>query len=223
MRVLIVEDSGSLRESLRSGLSREGFAVDVAADGEVGLSYARNNPYDVMVLDLMLPKRDGLSVLKELSEKADRPHVLVLTARDRLEDRVHGLNTGADDYLVKPFAFDELLARIHALVRRRYEGSPAVRIGDLVVDLVARRASHGAESLDLTAREYMLLEYLVRRRGHTVSREEIEDHIYGVNRLPASNAVDSAVCILRSKIGPAGKGLIRTIRGRGYLLEEPRR
>ena len=223
MRVLIVEDSEPLRESLRSGLSSEGFAVDVAADGELGLSYARNNPYDVLVLDLMLPKLDGMGVLSGLQEKEDRPHVLVLTARDRVEDRVLGLNSGADDYLVKPFAFDELLARVHALVRRRYEeGSPAVTIGELVVDVVAHRALYRGSPLDLTAREYALLEYLALRRGHTVSREEIEDHIYGVNKLPSSNAVDSTICILRGKLGSAGKDLIRTRRGQGYVLEEPR-
>ncbi len=223
MRVLIVEDSETLRESLRVGLAREGFAVDVAGDGKLGLSYARNNPYDVLVLDLMLPGLDGMSVLAQLREKKeDRPHVLVLTARDRVEDRVLGLNAGADDYLVKPFAFDELLARIHALVRRRYEErSPAVSIGELAIDVVARKASYQGIALDLTAREYALLEYLALRRGHTVSREEIEDHIYDVNKLPSSNAVDSTVCILRAKLGSDGKDLIRTRRGQGYVLEEP--
>lgn len=223
MRVLIVEDSETLRESLRAGLAREGFAVDVAGDGKLGLSYARNNPYDVLVLDLMLPGLDGMSVLAQLRDKKeDRPHVLVLTARDRVEDRVQGLNAGADDYLVKPFAFDELLARIHALVRRRYEErSSAVSIGELAIDVVARRATFQGNALDLTAREYSLLEYLALRRGHTVSREEIEDHIYGVNKLPSSNAVDSTVCILRSKLGPDGKDLIRTRRGQGYVLEGP--
>jgi DNA-binding response OmpR family regulator len=221
MRVLIVEDSEALRDSLRAGLAREGFAVDVAADGRNGLSLARNNPYDVLVLDLMLPELDGMSVLSGLRGKDDRPHVLVLTARDRVEDRVQGLNAGADDYLVKPFAFDELLARVHALVRRRYEErGPTVRIGGLALDITARRAEYDGATLDLTAREYALLEYLALRRGQTVSREEIEDHIYGVNKLPASNAVDSTVCILRSKLGSSGKDLIRTKRGQGYVLEE---
>jgi DNA-binding response OmpR family regulator len=221
MRALIVEDSKPLRESLKIGLAREGFAVDVAADGKVGLSFARNNPYDVLVLDLLLPELDGMSVLAQLREKPDRPHVLVLTARDRLEDRVQGLNAGADDYLVKPFAFEELLARLHALVRRRYEErSSRVNIGDLEIDLVARKAVFRGSALDLTAREYALLEYLALRRGHTVSREEIEDHIYGVTKLPASNAVDSTICILRAKLGSDAKDLIRTKRGQGYALEE---
>jgi len=222
MRVLIVEDSETLRESLRIGLVREGFAADVAADGSLGLSMARNNPYDVLVLDLMLPKLDGLSVLDGLRDRKDRPHVLVLTARCGIDDRVQGLNAGADDYLVKPFAFEEFLARIRALVRRRYdEKSSVLRIGNLVLDVVARRAILDGNTLELTAREYSLLEYLAVRRGHTVLREEIEDHIYGVHKLPSSNAVDSAICILRAKLGPEGKDLIRTKRGQGYVLEEP--
>ncbi len=222
MRILIVEDSEPLRESLRTGLAREGFAVDVAGDGVSGLSLARMNPYDVLVLDLLLPGLDGLGVLAGLSAKPDRPHVLVLTARDRVEDRVQGLNAGADDYLVKPFAFEELLARTHALVRRRYEErSPLVSVGELVVDIVAHRATHAGLALDLTAREYSLLEYLALRKGHTVSRVEIEDHIYGVTKLPSSNAVDSAISILRAKLGPGGKHLIRTKRGLGYSLDEP--
>ncbi|MSR61589.1 MAG: response regulator transcription factor [Planctomycetes bacterium] len=222
MRLLIVEDSQPLRESLQAGLTQEGFAVDTAADGETGLAYARNNPYDVLVLDLLLPKLDGLGVLAGLREKPERPHVLVLTARDRVEDRVAGLNEGADDYLVKPFAFDELLARIHALVRRRYAGrTPTVGVGELVLDLVAHNAAYAGKALELTTREYALLEYLALRRGQTVSREEIEDHIYGVHKLPSSNAVDSTVCLLRAKLG-AGKDLIRTLRGRGYVLDGPR-
>lgn len=222
MRVLIIEDSLTLLESLRTGLSREGFAVDIASDGETGLSLSRNNPYDVLVLDLMLPRIDGLGILEQLREKEDRPHVLVLTARDRVEDRVETLNRGADDYLVKPFAFSELLARIHALVRRRYqERNPVIQIGSLAVDIVAHAARFGNAALDLTAREYSLLEYLALRRGHTVSREEIEDHIYGVNKLPSSNAVDSTICILRSKLGSDGKGLIQTRRGLGYCLNAP--
>ena len=222
MRVLIVEDSRPLRESLREGLLGESFAVDTAADGLKGLELARNNPYDVVVLDMMLPELDGLEVLAGLSGRPQRPHVLVLTARDHVDDRVAGLNAGADDYLVKPFAFDELLARIHALVRRRYdEHAPEVRVGELVIEPVTGQASHAGKVLDLTAREFGLLEYLAVRRGEVVSREEIEDHIYGTSKLPSSNAVDSAICILRSKLGERGKGLIKTRRGRGYVLEEP--
>ncbi len=221
MRVLIIEDSANLRESLRLGLTREGFAVDVAEDGEVGLSLARNNPYDALILDLMLPKIDGLDVLAELNGRPNRPHVLVLTAKDRVKDRVVGLNAGADDYLAKPFAFAELLARLRAVVRRRYgEHSSTLLIDGLEIDTVAHRASYQGATLDLTAREFALLEYLAARQGHTVSREEIEDHIYGVHKLPSSNAIDSTICILRSKLGPVGRGLLRTKRGQGYVLDE---
>ena len=222
MRLLIVEDSLALRESLKEGLAHEGFAVDAADNGRDGLELARNNPYDVVVLDLMLPQLDGLGVLAGLDGRPDRPHVLVLTARDRVEDRVHGLNAGADDYLVKPFAFEELLARVHALVRRRYdEQSSQIEVGELVVDSLARTVTYGGERLELTAREYALVEYLAARRGQTVTREEIEDHIYGVHRLPASNAVDSTICLVRSKLGKEGKDVIRTRRGQGYVLDVP--
>lgn len=222
MRVLIVEDSDHLRESLRKGLARAGFAVDVAAEGETGLSLAGHNPYDVLVLDLMLPGLDGWGVLEGLAGKPHRPHVLVLTARDRVEDRVRGLNAGADDYLVKPFAFEELLARIHALVRRRFDAlDRRIEIDDLVIDLAGHVATLGGEALDLTAREYALLEYLALRRGQVVDREAIEDHLYGVHRLPESNAVDAAIYALRTKLGPRGKEYVRTRRGQGYQLEAP--
>ena len=219
MRVLVVEDSTPMRRSLCRGLAREGFAVDEAADGQRGLELARNNPYDVVVLDLMLPVLDGHGVLAGLGGVPRRPHVLVLTAKDGVEDRVQGLNEGADDYLVKPFAFEELVARVHALIRRRYgEPDPVLTAGPLVLEPSRRRALFDGEDLDLSAREFALLEYLMARRGDTVTREEIEDHIYGVNRLPSSNAVDSAICVLRAKLGPRGRSLIRTRRGQGYTL-----
>ena len=201
----------------RRGLIGAGFAVDVSGDGVEGLRLARSDPYDVLVLDLMLPGIDGWDVLAGLRGREERPHVLVLTARDAVSDRVRGLDSGADDYLVKPFHFDELLARLRALVRRRYaERSPRIEDDGLCVDLNAHAASFAGKALDLSAREYALLEYLALRRGQVVSREEIEDHIYGVTRLPSSNAVDSTVCILRAKIGPEGRSLLRTLRGRGY-------
>lgn len=221
MRILIVEDSSPLRDSLKKGLGQEGFAVDTAADGLTGLDLARNNPFDVLILDLMLPGLDGLQLLAQLREKLQRPKVLILTARDRVEDRVLGLNSGADDYLVKPFAFDELLARVHVLVRRHYrEHGKSLQIGQLNLDLISHSASYRESSLELTTREFSLLEYLALRRGQTVTREEIEDHIYGVHDLPSSNAVDSIICLLRGKIGKDGKHLIRTRRKLGYVLEE---
>jgi DNA-binding response OmpR family regulator len=221
VRILLVEDSDRLRATLDLGLRREGFAVDLAADGRTGLSYARNNPYDVIVLDLMLPGLDGLTVLQELRRAGVATHVLVLTARDAVEDRVRGLQAGADDYLVKPFAFDELVARLRALVRRRYaRKDPRIVLGGLVVDCAERVARHGGEVLDLTPREYALLELLALRQGEVVSRVEIEDALYSERTLPSSNAVDSAVCRLRAKLEPLGDvPTIRTRRGMGYLLE----
>lgn len=222
MRVLLIEDSDRLRGALELGLRKEGFAVDTASDGPAGLSYARNNPYDVVVLDLMLPGIDGLTILETLRAEGVETHVLVLTARDTVADRVRGLSLGADDYLVKPFAFDELVARLRALVRRKYQSkSPRIEVGGLLVDLEARQASCDGEPLPLTPREYALLELLAIRRGKVVSREEIEDALYDEHTLPNSNAVDSAVCRLRAKMAEAqGAPSITTRRGHGYLLEE---
>ncbi|MDJ0975058.1 MAG: response regulator transcription factor [Planctomycetota bacterium] len=222
MRILLIEDSERLRSALDLGLRKEGFGVDLAADGPSGLSYARNNPYDVIVLDLMLPGIDGLTILETLRKEGVDTHVLILTARDTVDDRVRGLSLGADDYLVKPFAFDELVARIRALVRRKYgKKDPKLRIGSLVVDTDAKRALLDDEPLDLTPREYALLEFLATRSGQVVSRIEIEDAIYDERTLPSSNAVDSAICRLRAKIDVKhGAPVIATRRGRGYILEE---
>lgn len=222
MRVLLVEDSDRLRSALDLGLRREGFGVDLAADGPTGLSYARNNPYDVIVLDLMLPGIDGLTILETLRKEGVETHVLVLTARDTVDDRVRGLSLGADDYLVKPFAFDELVARLKALVRRKYgRKDPRLRIGSLTVDTDAKKATLSDELLELTPREYALLEYLATRSGQVVSRVEIEDAIYDERTLPNSNAVDSAICRLRAKMDAITKTpTIATRRGRGYILED---
>lgn len=223
MRILIVEDSTRLQRTLATALRRSNYVVDVASDGEEGLWLADTQPYDLVVLDIMLPKRDGLSVLTELRRRGRDVHVLLLTARDTVADRVQGLRTGADDYLVKPFALDELLARIEALCRRAYGAKqPQLTVGDLSIDPVARAVRRAGVPIELTAREYLLLEYLARRRGHIVSRSEIEDHIYNGNVDPMSNVVDSAVCSLRKKIGTASAlPLIHTRRGLGYVLDEP--
>jgi len=223
MHLLLVEDSRRLQDSLSAGLHRCGYAVDIAADGEAGLRYARHNPYDVIILDLMLPKIDGLTVLRRLRAEANDSHILILTARDTVEDRVHGLRDGADDYLVKPFSFDELLARIEALVRRRYHTkNPLISIGPLTIDTTARTVLRSGEPITLSRREYALLEYLACRKGQIVSRRQIEDHLYGERNFPMSNAVDRIVCTLRHKIERPGKGrLLTTRRGLGYLLEGP--
>lgn len=223
MRLLIVEDSPRLQRSLGASLKHSGYAVDVASDGEQGLWLATSNEYDVIVLDIMLPKMDGLQVLAALRRNGGRAHVLLLTARDSVSDRVKGLESGADDYLVKPFALEEFLARIQALCRRAYgQKQNVLRVGDLEVDTLRRSARRGGRPIELTAREYMLLEYLVRRQGEVVSRTEIENHIYDGQIDPMSNVIDSAVCSLRKKLTERGdKILIHTRRGMGYVLEAP--
>jgi DNA-binding response OmpR family regulator len=221
MRVLLVEDSVRLQHSIGAALRRSGYAVDSALDGEDGLWMAETNDYDAMVLDIMLPKIDGLEVLSRLRAKAREVPVLLLTAMDAVEDRVKGLNLGADDYLVKPFALEELLARVQALCRRRYGRAAAkTQIGDLLIDSVAKRVWRGDEAIELTPREYALLEYLAARRGAVVSRPEIEEHIYDGQVDPMSNVVDSAICIVRRKLAEAGAApIIHTRRGQGYVLE----
>ena len=221
MRVLVVEDSVRLQRNLVAALRNSGYAVDAAADGEEGLWLAQSNDYDAIVLDLMLPKRDGLDVLRTLREAGRPVHILLLTARDTVADRVNGLQAGADDYLVKPFALEELLARVQALCRRAYgTKQPTLVVGDLEIDTLARTARRGGRPADLTAREYQLLEYLARRRDEVVSRADIEAHIYDGQVDPMSNVVDSAICTLRKKIAlPAGAApLIHTRRGLGYVL-----
>jgi DNA-binding response OmpR family regulator len=203
-------------------LRKTGYAVDVAGDGEEGLWYAESNDYDVIVLDLMLPKMDGLTVLQRLRDQGKTTHILILTARDTVEDRVRGLQMGADDYLIKPFAFDELTARVKALSRRAHGvKSPRIAIGELVIDLASHSAARGGEPIPLTRREYALLEFLALRQGEVVSRTEIENHIYDDRAEPMSNVVDAAVYALRRKIDRPGKpSLIETRRGLGYVIEE---
>ena len=222
MRILLVEDSEWLRRSVGGGLRKAGYAIDVAADGAEGLWYARGNPYDVVVLELMLPKLDGLSLVRQLREEGKDTHVLILTAKDTVEDRVLGLQSGADDYLVKPFAFDELLARVQALARRAHGVKrPVLKIGALQVDTVRRAVSRGGVPCDLRPREFALLEYLAMRRGEVVTRSEIEAHIYDDLVEPMSNVVESAIYALRKKIDSGdGPSLIQTRRGMGYVLSE---
>jgi DNA-binding response OmpR family regulator len=221
MRLLLVEDSPRLQRSLTTALKKAGYAVDVAGDGEEGLWLATSNDYDTVILDLMLPRLDGLSMLERLRAGGKQTHVLLLTARDTVEDRVRGLRKGADDYLVKPFALDELLARVEALCRRSY-GTKRTRIvlGELTIDTGARIVTLASTPVELTPREYALLEYLALRQGQVVSRTEIEHHIYDDSTDPLSNVVDSAICTLRKKVTPSGaKPLIHTRRGHGYVLE----
>lgn len=223
MRILLIEDSKRLQNSLTAGLRRSGFAVDSAIDGEEGLWLAQSNDYDVIVLDLMIPKMDGLSVLRKLRECGRSAHVLILSAKDSTPDKIAGLDCGADDYLAKPFDFDELVARLRALARRSHQSkNPLVDLGRLQIDTVARNVFRDGQKIELTPREYALLEYLVFRRNQVVSRTEIEAHIYDDRVEPMSNVVDAAICILRRKIDPPGESsMIQTRRGMGYVLHAP--
>lgn len=228
MRILIVEDSAILRESLAKGLREVGHAVDTAECGDKGIRRAMEAEYDAVVLDWMLPGQDGLAVLAALGQRSHRPGVVMLTARDAVADRVRGLDAGADDYLVKPFAFEELLARVHAVARRAHgTASSVLRVGPLEIDLVARVASAivGEAKVDLclTAREFAVLETLTLRKGRLVSRVQLEDHVYDGRSRVFSNAIDSAISSIRAKMQAAHlPGLIETRRGLGYVLTEPR-
>jgi DNA-binding response OmpR family regulator len=220
MHLLLIEDSLRLRNALGRGLRKAGYALDIAGDGNEGLWLAQSNAYDVMILDLLLPGIDGLTLLRKLRAGQNSVHVLILTARDTIEDRVLGLGAGADDYLIKPFAFEELLARVHALCRRSYQQkNPCIVLDDLEIDTAARVARRRGKALDLTPREFNLLEYLALRRGEVVSRTDIEAHIYPDAADLMSNAVDSAICTLRKKItAPGHRCLIETRRGLGYFV-----
>lgn len=222
MRVLLVEDYPPLQKSVARGLREAGFAVDVTGDGKEALWYARGNPYDVIVLDLMLPKWDGLSLLRQIRTEGRQTHVLIMTAKDAVADRVAGLNAGADDYLVKPFEFEELLARVQALVRRSYyRKDPVVLAGPLRIDTASQRVSRDDEELQLTAREYALLEYLALRAGEVVTRTDIWEHVYDFHSEATSNVVDVYIGHLRRKIDrPNELSLIETLRGRGYVLRK---
>ena len=222
MRVLLIEDSERLQRSIGAGLRKAGYAVDVAGNGNEGLWHAQGTAYDVIILDLMLPGLDGLSLLTQLREAGKTTHVLILTARDTVEDRVKGLQMGADDYLIKPFAFDELLARVQALARRAHGvKKPLIVVGDLQIDLSRRIVHRNNVQIDLAPREFALLEYLAMRQGNVVSRTQIESHIYDSQAEPTSNVVDAAIYALRKRIDPSGApSYIQTRRGMGYILEQ---
>ena len=222
MRLLVIEDYAPLRQSLVQGLTEADFAVDATGDGKEGLWYAKDEAYDVVILDLMLPGLDGLSILKLMREAGKKCPVLILTAKDKVEDRVQGLNMGADDYLIKPFAFEELLARVNTLIRRKYEiHTSVVTVGGLCIDFQARRVHFNNAPIELTAREFSVIEVLALRAGQVVSRSDISEHIYGFDAEPNSNAIDVHVVQLRRKIDTAGGGsLIHTRRGMGYVLED---
>lgn len=221
-RVLIVEDQKKLLQSLKRGLEEEGYDVLTAATGEAGFYLATTDSPDAIVLDLMLPGRDGLRILQDLRNRGFTKPVLILTARDTIDDRVAGLDGGADDYLVKPFAHAELLARIRALLRRDMSGREMVlRADDLEMDLLARRVIRGGVELELTRREYELLEYLLRHKNAAVSREMIAREVWKEATGAPTNTIDVYVTLLRKKVErPGSRQLIHTIRGVGYALRD---
>ena len=221
MRLLIAEDDAKLARSLARGLRAEGYAVDVVGDGDGALVSARVYDYDAIVLDVMLPGTDGLSVCRALRKHERWAPVLVLTARDGVGDRIRGLDSGADDYLVKPFDFGELLARLRALLRRGQPERPAsLVVGDLEVDPATRSVTRAGRRVDLSAREFALLEYLARHAGRVIGRSELLDHVWDVNYQGSGNVVDVYVGYLRRKLEqPFGRLLIRTERGAGYILD----
>ena len=221
MRLLLIEDSTRLRKSLVEGLRRSGFAVDSADNGKAGLSYALGADYDVVVLDLMLPELDGLTVLQLLRDAGRNFPVLILSARDQLADRIRGLEMGADDYLVKPFAFDELLARLQALTRRRYEQrNPLLQLGSITLNTALHSVSCAAIELALTPNEMALFELLALRRGRVVSLTSLADHLYAGDVAVTPNAIEAHVSALRRKLRVVGEpDLIKTRRGFGYCIE----
>ena len=220
MRLLLVEDHRPLSRALKRGLEEEGFAVDLAEDGEEGDYKARAASYDVIVLDLMLPKKDGLTLLKEWRRDGLKMHVLCLTAKDTTEDKVRGLDLGADDYLTKPFKLEELLARLRALVRRRHQvKDPVIRVHDLEIDTAARTVRRGGGAIHLTPREYALLQFLAFHRGTVVTRSMIWEHLYDEHDENTSNVVDVYIRYLRTKIDKGFElPLILTRWGEGYVL-----
>jgi two-component system OmpR family response regulator len=221
VRALLVEDDTTIADFVARGLREAGFAVDHAADGVAGLDLAVSEPYDVAIVDVMLPKRDGLSLIEALRAEGLATPVLILSARRSVDDRVRGLQTGGDDYLTKPFAFSELLARVQALVRRaaRTADPTTLSVDDLMVDLLSRKVTRGGAAIDLRPREFALLEYLMRNAGKVVSKTMILSHVWDYNFDPQTNIVDVLVSRLREKIDkPFEKKLLHTVRGVGYVL-----
>ena len=223
MRILVIEDDADLAQFISKGLKEERYAVDLAADGEEGLALAVANPYDLLIVDIMLPKLDGLTVCRRLRSAGNQVPVLLMTARNTVEDKVSGFDMGADQFLTKPFAFAELLARVRALLRRGSLQPELTRLktGDLELDLVSRRVWRAGKEILLTNKEFALLEYLLRNPNRVLTRTSIIDHVWGLTHDPMTNIVDVHIRALRTKIDrPSSRSLITTVRGVGYMLEE---
>ena len=221
VRILVVEDEKKVASFIKKGLEEEGYAVDVAADGEEGLAMALTRVHDLIILDIRLPRMDGLRVLRAIRQDGLTAPVLLLTVRATIEDKVLGLDAGADDYLTKPFAFQELVARVRALLRRRMEAEPTVlRIGDVMLDPARRTVTRGGEKIDLTPREFALLDYFMRNPGRVLTRTMITEHVWDYSFDTSTNVIDVYVNYLRRKIDTGREPkLLHTVRGVGYVLK----
>ena len=222
MRILVAEDEKDMNRLISKALEKEGYGVDSCFDGEAALGYLSSADYDGAVLDIMMPKKDGYQVVKELRASGNGTPVIFLTARDSIADRVKGLDLGADDYLIKPFDLDELLARIRVMTRRRSgQQTSIIEIGDLCIDTASQQVRRGERSIELSAREYSILKYMAANQGRVLSREQIEDHVWNFDYEGGSNVVDVYISYLRKKIdAPGEEKLIHTAWGRGWVLKE---
>jgi two-component system copper resistance phosphate regulon response regulator CusR len=222
MRILVVEDERRIADFLGRGLQGAGYAIDVAPDGATAIQFTHDTDYDLVILDLMLPDMDGLKVLERIRGRQTGPPVLILSARGQLDDRVKGLENGADDYMTKPFAFVELLARVRALLRRGQPAPERLQVGDLVVDSLRRKVVRGTETIDLAPKEFGILEYMMRNKGRPLSRTMIVEHVWDMDYDGLTNIVDVYIRHLRSKIDDKYvEKLIHTVRGIGYMIEAP--
>ena len=222
MRILVVEDETKIAKFIKRGLKEEGYAVDIAADGEEGHFLLTTNEYDLIVLDLMLPKLDGLSLCRKLKSERNSAPILILSAKGSVKDKVSGLDCGAEDYLAKPFAFEELLARVRVLLRKKDTHVPTqLRVGDLAMDLLNHKVTRLTKEINLTVKEYALLEYLIRNAGAIVTRTMISEHVRGIHFDTFTNVIDVYINYLRNKIDSGfARKMILTVRGKGYVLQE---
>jgi heavy metal response regulator len=224
MRILVVEDEKRIQDFLSRGLESAGYTVDIAGDGNSGMDRIHNTEYDLIILDLMLPDTDGLSVLEKIRNRKTSPPVLILSARDAVDDRVKGLELGADDYLTKPFAFVELLARVRALLRRGQPTPERLQVGELALDCIRRKVTRNNENVELAPKEFSILEYMMRNRGRPLSRTMIVEHVWDMDYDGLTNIVDVYIRHLRSKIDDKWPlKMIQTVRGIGYMLDAPER